>query len=159
MKTFYLLLANEKSLFFVSQWEFSIYRWETCYLLGKGSWSHIYVQNSGRWNYSDLASRRDSIYILGFYVLISFPSLAPYNLVFKIFKLKVKYLPKKIRLKWFQCNHMIHIHSIPSHFLLPSPLKPKYITPQNETVTCVSADFTSLADIYYKLNGNTHLYV
>ena len=39
---------------------------------------------------------------------------------------------------------MIHIHSIPSQFLLPSPLKPKYITPPNETVTCVCADLTTL---------------
>ena len=60
----------------------------------------------------------------------------------KIFKLKVKYLSKKTRFKWFQC---IQIHSI------PSPLKPKYITPKNETETCVCADLTSLADIYYKL--------
>ena len=54
---------------------------------------------------------------------------------------------------------MIHIHSI------PSPLKPKYITPPYETVTCVCADLTSLADIYYKLEwkytslgGITELY-
>ena len=41
---------------------------------GKGSWlSHI--QNTGRWNFSALASRLDPIYLLGFYVLISFPSL------------------------------------------------------------------------------------
>ena len=41
---------------------------------GKGSWlSHI--QNIGRWNYTSLANRRDSIFLLGFYVLISFPSL------------------------------------------------------------------------------------
>ena len=39
---------------------------------GKGSWlSHI--QNTSWWNYSALASRRDSIYLS--YVLISFPSL------------------------------------------------------------------------------------
>ena len=68
----------------------------------------------------------------------------------KIFKLKVK-LSKKTRFKWFQCNHMIHIHTIPSQFLLPSPFKPKYITPPNETVTCVCADLTTLADIYHKL--------
>ena len=46
---------------------------------------------------------------------------------------------------------MIHINSIHSQFLLPSPLKPKYITPPNKTVRCVCADSTSLADIYYKL--------
>ena len=46
---------------------------------------------------------------------------------------------------------MIHIHSIPCQFLLHSPLMPKYITPPNETVTCVCADLTSLADVYYKL--------
>ena len=41
---------------------------------GKESWlSHI--QNTGRWNYSTLASRWNSIYLLGFYVLVSFPSL------------------------------------------------------------------------------------
>ena len=40
---------------------------------------------------------------------------------------------------------MIHIHS------KPSALKPKYITPLNETVTCVCADLISIADIYYKL--------
>ena len=41
---------------------------------GKGSWlSHI--QNTGRWNYSALVRTRDSIYLLGFYVLISLPSL------------------------------------------------------------------------------------
>ena len=69
----------------------------------------------------------------------------------KIFKLKGWYLSKKTRFKWFQCNHMIHIHSIPSQFLLPSPFKPKYITPPNETVMYVCADLTTLADIYYKL--------
>ena len=40
---------------------------------------------------------------------------------------------------------MIHIHS------KPSALKPKYITPLNETVTCVCAHLPSLADIHYKL--------
>ena len=46
---------------------------------GKGSWlSHI--QNTRRWNYSGLASRRDSIYLLSFYVLISFPSLTIFSL-------------------------------------------------------------------------------
>ena len=43
----------------------------------------------------------------------------------------------------FECDHMIHIYSIPSQSLLPSPLKP------NETLNvcayCVCADLTSLA--------------
>ena len=69
----------------------------------------------------------------------------------KIFKLKVKYLSRKTRFKGFQCNLIIHIHPIPSQFLLPSPLKLKYITPPYETVTCVCADLTSLSDMYYKL--------
>ena len=43
---------------------------------------------------------------------------------------------------------MIHIHPIPSQFRLPSLLQPKYVTPPNETVTCVCADFTSLADTH-----------
>ena len=50
---------------------------------------------------------------------------------------KVKYLSKKTRLKGFRCNHMIHNHSIPSHILLPSPLKPKYITPPKEILMSV----------------------
>ena len=55
---------------------------------------------------------------------------------------------------------MIHIYSIPSQFHLASPLKPKYITIPNETVTCVCADLKSLADIYYKLEIHiTHLCV
>ena len=45
------------------------------FIPGKVSWlSHI--QNTGRWNYSALASRWDSIYLFGFYVLISFTSLS-----------------------------------------------------------------------------------
>ena len=54
----------------------------------------------------------------------------------------------KTRFKLFQCNHMIFISSIPSPSLLPSPLKPKYITSPNETLTCVRADLTSLAYVY-----------
>ena len=43
---------------------------------GKGNWlSNIQNENTGRWNYSSLANRLDSIYFLGFYVLISFPLL------------------------------------------------------------------------------------
>ena len=47
---------------------------------------------------------------------------------------------------WF-----IFIPYLPN-FFKPSPLKPKYITPPNETVTCVCADLTSLT-INWK--GNT----
>ena len=58
-----------------------------------------------------------------FKVCIWFEYFAPFTShINKIFKLQVKYLSKKIRFKWFQCNHMIHIHSISSQFLLPSPL-------------------------------------
>ena len=80
----------------------------------------------------------------------------------KIFKLKLKHLSKKTRLKWFQCNHMILIHSILSRFLLPFPLKPKYITPPNETVTCVCVcrfDITCKYTYTINWNGNTHLCV
>ncbi len=64
---------------------------------------------------------------------------------------KIKYLSKKTRFMGFQCNHMIYIHTIPSHFLLPSALKPKYITPPNEKLMSVCADLTTQANIYYKL--------
>ena len=53
-------------------------------------------------------------------------------LLIKIFKLKVKYLSKKTRFKWFHCNHMINIHSIPSQFLLPSLLSQNTLHPQTK---------------------------
>ena len=50
---------------------------------------------------------------------------------------------------------MIHIYSIPSQPLLPSPLSPKGFTSPKETlnmsVYCVCADFSSLAYICYEL--------
>ena len=58
---------------------------------------------------------------------------------------------KKNRFKLFQCDHMIYIYSIPSQFLLPSHLQPKYITSPNKTLTCVlcvCGDLTSFAYIY-----------
>ena len=73
----------------------------------------------------------------------------------KISKLEVKYLSKKTRFKWFQCNLMIHIHSIPSQFLLPSTLKPKYITPPNEK--CVQI-WNHLQIYTINWNRNTHLW-
>ena len=60
-------------------------------------------------------------------------------------------MTNKTRFKRFQCDHMIHIYSIPSQSLLPSPLKLKCITSPNEklnvSVYCVCADLTSLAYI------------
>ena len=61
--------------------------------------------------------------------------------------MKVKYMTNKTIFKLFQCDHMIYIYSIHSQFLRPSPLKPKYITSPNKTLTCVCADLTSLAYI------------
>ena len=52
--------------------------------------------------------------------------------VSKIFKLKSKYLSNKTRFKWFVYNHMIHINSIPSKFLLPSSLKPNTLHPKTK---------------------------
>ena len=71
---------------------------------------------------------------------------------------KVKYLSKKIRFKEFWCNHMIHNHSI------PSPLKPKYITPPNEILmsvcsVCVCVLIWQHGQIYKNWNGNTLLCV
>ena len=40
---------------------------------------------------------------------------------------------------------MIHIYSIPSQSLLPSPLKLKTLHPQMKHLMCACADFTSLA--------------
>ena len=63
-------------------------------------------------------------------------------------KVNNNYMTNKTRLKLFQCDHMIYIYSIPSQFLLPCPLKPKYITPPKETLMCVCADLISLYIIY-----------
>ena len=72
--------------------------------------------------------------------------------------MKVKYMTNKTRFK--PCDHMIYIYSIPSKFILPSPLKAKYITSPNETLMCVCADLTSLTYTYYKLKrGNRFLCV
>ena len=50
-------------------------------------------------------------------------------------------MTNKTKFKLFQCDHMIYIYSIPSQFLLPSPLKPKYITSPNETLTlCLNSN-------------------
>ena len=46
-------------------------------------------------------------------------------------------MTNKNRFKLFQSDHMINIYSIPSQFLLPSPLKPKYIITPNKTLMCV----------------------
>jgi len=51
---------------------------------------------------------------------------------------------------------MIHIHSIPSQFLLSSPLK--YITPPNESLTCVQI-WQHLQIYTINWNGNTLLCV
>ena len=60
----------------------------------------------------------------------------------------MKYLSQKTRFKGFQCNYMIHIHSIPSHF--PFSAKIHY-TPKRNSSECVCADLTTRSDIYYKL--------
>ena len=111
-----------------------------------------------RWVIYNLKKGTINYYYLNFAEILTF-YLSNKGFTIKISKLKVKYLSKKTWFMWFRCNHMIHIHSIPSQFLLSSPLNPKYITPPNETVTCVCADLTSLADIYINWNWNTHLCV
>ena len=51
---------------------------------------------------------------------------------------------------------MIHIHSMPSQFLLPSPLKQKYIKPPNEAVMYVCVQIWHHLQIYtINWNGNT----
>ena len=57
-----------------------------------------------------------------------------YTIIIKINVMKVKYMTNKTEFKLFQWDPMIYIYSIPSQFLLPSPLKPKYITSPNETL-------------------------
>ena len=59
------------------------------------------------------------------------------------------YIVKKTKFNLFQCDHMIHIYSIPSPSLLPSPLKPKTLHLQTKHFTSV-ADLTSL--VYFSIN-------
>ena len=66
------------------------------------------------------------------------PSKTPTNLM------KVYHMTNKTRFKLFQCDYMIYIYSVPSQFILPFLLKPKYIIYPNETLTCVCAELTSL---------------
>ena len=80
----------------------------------------------------------------------------------KINVIKFYHMANKTKFKLFQCDHLIYIYSKPSQFLLPSPLRPKYITSPNDHLTCVCivcAYLTSLLYIWYKLkNGNKFLF-
>ena len=123
------------------------------YWSGKGSWlSHI--QNTGRWNYSALASRRDSIYLLGFYVLIIFPflililflcSMAHFSYFFQSLVIanlfSIKHRPT-VRLIWI---------TLPSLYIFSSII---VIQNLNNVIPFTENRDDKLGDIHLYLQGN-----